>query len=163
MATKRKPVPVDPDDYGFDLVGDDWSSTAPERVCMVGLDSLARDLYYTCLRPFASAKTGDVREASYYRFVQLLTPRQPARGPRFPVPSKKQLRDGLQRLEEFGLVKLFPSAAMRQGALQIRVVRRFGVVSSDRNRAGYRAGSETVATRANARLRAELYTEQGRE
>ena len=157
--TRRKVPSIDLDDYGFDLVGDDWSSTAAERVMLIGLDSLARDLYYTCLRPFASAKTGDVREASYYRFIQLLTPRQsPNGGPRFPVPTKKQLRSALQRLEAFGVVKLFLASSMRDGALQIRVVRRFGVVSSDSVRAGVRAGSKSAATRANARLKAELHT-----
>jgi hypothetical protein len=151
--TRRKhpPARVDPDDYGFDLVGRDWCSTAQERMCLVGLDSLARDLYYTCLRPFADPKTGDVRNASYYRFVKSLTPScAPRGGRRFPSPTKQQLRDALKRLCEFGLVRLYLSAAMTERALQIRVVRRFGDFSSDSVGPGVGPGVNRPRSRANA-------------
>lgn len=131
---------VDPDDYGFDLVGQDWTSAAQERMCLVGLDSTARDLYYTCLRPFANPKTGDVVPASYYRFIKLLTPAPARGGIGFPTPTLKQLRGALQRLEMNGLIKLYPQASMRDGALQIRIVRRFGVALPQKVGAGVRAG-----------------------
>lgn len=130
MTRRRHLAPIDPDDFGFDIVGRDWCSSAAERMCLVGLDSLARDLYYTCLRPFEDRK-GDVIPASWYRFKKLLTPSSSTRGgPRFAVPTMKQLRHALDRLEAAGVVKLYREAGRRDRVLQIRVVRRFGVVSS---------------------------------
>lgn len=149
--TRRQPLPhVDPDDYGFDLAGRDWTSFAQERVMLIGLDSLARDLYYTCLMPFAN-KAGDVVEASYYRFIQLMTPRrEPKGGSRFPAPTKKQVSDALDRLELFGLVRLYRTESMREGVLKIRVRRWFGDVSSDFERRGIRRGGKPRAKRATA-------------
>ena len=141
--TKRKHLraDVDADDYGFDLVGNDWTSATQERMCLVGLDSIARDLYYTCLRPFTNARTGDVQCASYYRFIKLMAPvSAPRGGRRFPAPTIQQLRDALQRLEQSGLVKLYPASSMCAGALQIRVVRRFGVALPDPVGTGVRPG-----------------------
>lgn len=132
MARRKfPPPPVDPDDFGFDLVGRDWTSMTQQRMCLVGLDSMARDLYYTCLRPFADAKTGDVRNCSYYRFIKLMTPASsPRGGPRFAAPTLQQLRDALERLQRNGLVKLFTEQSRRDRVLKIQVVLRFGVPSS---------------------------------
>jgi len=150
-VTRRKHPPIDPDDYGFDLVGRDYNVQPQELMCLVGLDVLSIALYFLCLRPFADPKTGDVHNASYYRFRKVLTPTSSARGgPRFHVPTKKELRDALARLCEFGLVRLYLAAAMNGGALQIRVVRRFGDFSSDSVRAGVRAGVKRPQSRANA-------------
>ena len=153
MTTKRTRLPiVDRDDYGFDLVGRDWTSFAQERVMLIGLDSLDRDLYYTCLMPFAN-KAGDVIEASYYRFTKLLTPaRNPRGGPRRHGPTKHQLSDALDRLSAVGVVKLYREESLRDGVLKIRVVRRFGVVSSDSVGGWVGRGSKPRAKRANMRL-----------
>ncbi len=151
--TRRKfpPPPVDPDDFGFDLVGNDWTSLAQERMCLVGLDSMARDLYYTCLRPFADPRTGDVRNCSYYRFIKLMTPSSsPRGGPRLVGPTLKQLRDALERLRRSGLVKLFTEQSRRDRVLKIQVVRRFGVASSRPVRAEVRAERGITSVEVNA-------------
>lgn len=140
MTRRKHPAPrVDPDEYGFDLIGRDWCCEASARICLVGLDSLARDLYYTCLRPFAN-KAGDVEQASYYRFLKLLTPiSSPRGGPRFPAPTLKQLRNALERLEQADLIRLYRVISRRERVLKIRVVGRFGVFLSDSVRAEVRA------------------------
>lgn len=164
MTRRKHPPPrVDPDDYGFELVGRDYNVQPQELMCLIGLDALAIALYFVCLRPFADPKSGDVHNASYYRFRKVLTPTSsPRGGSRFHVPTKKELRDALTRLCEFGLVRLYLAAAMTDGALQIRVVRWFGDVSSDSVRAGVRAGSKSLQSRANARRARDLSTGEGR-
>lgn len=145
---------VDVDDYGFDVVGNDFTSTAQQRVALLGLDSLARDLFYTCLCPFTN-KAGDVIPASYYRFLQLLTPaKNTTGGPRFKAPTKDQLRGALERLQAFGLVRLFPKDSMRDGVLKIRVVRRFGDPSSRSVSPGVSPGSKKRRKRANTPMSA---------
>ena len=144
-------VTVDPDDYGFDLTGHDWTSFAQERVMLIGLDSFDRDLYYTCLMPFAN-KAGDVMEASYYRFAKMLTARRNPRGGRQGSPPKKhRMSDALDRLEAFGLLKLYRAESLREGVLKIRLIRRFGAISFDSVGGGVRGGSKVRSKRASMR------------
>lgn len=126
MTRRKHPPPkVSPDDFGFDVIGQDYHCGSDERIRLVGLDSLARDLYYTGLKPFCDRR-GDVGAASYYRFVQMLTPVQsPRGGPRLPAPTRDQLRGALVRLQQAGLITNYLPSNMREGALQIRLA--FGV------------------------------------
>lgn len=118
---------------------------------MVGLDLLAIGVYVMCLRPFADARSGDVRCASYYRFRQLLTPAQPrGGGKRWLVPTTQQISDALDRLAAAGLIEVFREISRRERVLQIRVVRRFGVVSSDSVGRGVRRKARRLETRMDA-------------
>lgn len=142
MTRRRHPPPkVDPDDFGFQVLGHDFGSVVDERLRLLGLDSLARDLYWTCLKPFADA-VGKVHHGSYYRFLQMLTPMQsPRGGPRLDVPTRKQLRRALEALRGAGLVTIYAASNMRKGALQIRVVFGVGGTSFDSVGAGVGPGS----------------------
>lgn len=126
MTRRKHPTPrADVDEFGFEVIGHDFHSSSDERIRLLGLDSLARDLYYSCLKPFCD-RSGDVQAASYYRFIQMLTPVQSARGgPRLSSPTRDQMRAALTRLQQAGLVTSYPGANMRAGALQIRLT--FGV------------------------------------
>lgn len=153
MTRRKHPPPrADRDDFGFDVVGRDFTSTAAERLCLLGLDSLARDLYYTCLRPFCDRR-GDVEAASYYRLINLLSPVQsPRGGRRLPAPTLKQLRYALDRLRDAGLITSYAASNMREGALQIRLT--FGVrgISPPEVGAGVGPGSRRRAKPVLARL-----------
>lgn len=143
MTRRKHPPPkVDADEFGFEVIGSDWCCTSDERIRLLGLDSLARDLYYTCLKPFADS-TGKVQQASYYRFLQMLAPVQSRQGGhRLPTPTRKQLRRVLDALRQAGLVTSYPAANLRKGALQIRVLYGVGGPSNDSEGAGVGAGSK---------------------
>lgn len=137
-------------EFGFDATGRDWTSYAQERAMLRGHRLLDLALYFVCLMPFAN-KAGDVELASYYRFIQMLTPRQSRKGgPRVDdAPTKRMLRDALLRLQTSGLCKLYLDESRNEGVLKIRMIRRFGVVSSDSVRAGVRAGGVNRKKRRN--------------
>ena len=122
-VTRRKhpPPKVDPDNFGFDIAGKGFRVTRRELLLLTGADAFTCALYMRCLKPFAD-RTGAVRNASYYRFGELLRVTQsPAGGPRLPEPTKWQLRRALTRLMEAGLVTNYPSANRVDGALKIRL------------------------------------------
>lgn len=121
--TKRKnpPPPVDPDDYGFNVAGKGFRVTPRELLQLLGLDTVSCAVYMRCLKPFAD-RTGHVQNASYYRFGKILDVIQsPGGGARLPVPTLKQLRRALERLQQAGLITTYPDANRHDRALQIRV------------------------------------------
>lgn len=140
MTTRKHPPPqVDRDDFGFEVIGHDWAGGSDERIRLLGLDSLARDLYFMCLKPFCD-RSGDVGAMTYYRLIQMLTPVQsPRGGPRLPAPTRKQLRGALQRLQQAALITNYAGANMRAGALQIRVL--YGVRGTPIDSVGAGVGS----------------------
>lgn len=121
--TKRKHPPprVDPDDYGFNVAGKGFRVTPRELLMLLGLDTVTCALYMRCLKPFAD-RAGAVRNASFYRFIQILTPVQsPGGGPRLPEPSRRQLERAIERLVQAGLITSYCEANQRGRALQIRL------------------------------------------
>jgi hypothetical protein len=122
-VTRRKnpPPPVDPDDYGFDVAGKDFKVTTHELMKLMGVDTITCALYMRCLKPFAD-RFGRVREASYYRFLQILKAiGSPGGGPRPKSPTRPQLRRALEWLQQAGLITFHLDDNMRNGALQIWV------------------------------------------
>lgn len=122
MTRRKHPPPkVDPDDYGFDVAGKGFRITRAELLMLLGLDTVSCALYMRCLKPFAD-RTGAVRNASYYRFIELLKVVHSIEGGRrLAAPTKDQLRRALDRLNQAGLITNYMSANRASGALQIRV------------------------------------------
>ncbi|HWH83475.1 MAG TPA: hypothetical protein VNU71_14685 [Burkholderiaceae bacterium] len=88
---------------------------------LLGLDTLTCALYMRCLKPFAD-RAGAVRNASFYRFLQILTPVQsPGGGPRLDEPTRHQLERAIERLVQAGLITSYAAANRNGRALQIRV------------------------------------------
>lgn len=123
MTRRTRPPPkVDPDDYGFDTAGKGFRVTPHELLLLLGLDTISCALYMRCLKPFAD-RTGQVRAASYYRFLEVLKVVQsPGGGPRLPGPTKKQLRRALERLLQVGLITNYAESNREARALQIRLL-----------------------------------------
>ena len=123
MTRRKHPPPkVDPDDYGFPVAGKGFRVTRRELLLLLGLDTISCAVYMRCLKPFAD-RAGAVREASYYRFLQILgVVQSPAGGPRLSVPTEDQLRRALERLLQVGLITLYLDANRNERALKIRLV-----------------------------------------
>lgn len=122
MTRRKHPPPkVDPDDYGFNVAGKGFRVTPRELLLLLGLDTISCAVYMRCLKPFAD-RAGAVRNASYYRFLQILgVVQSPEGGPRLPEPTKDQLRRALERLLQVGLITNYTEANRAGKALQIRL------------------------------------------
>ena len=120
MTRRTQPPPkVDPDDYGFDVAGRSFKVTSRELRMLLGVDTITCALYMRCLKPFAD-RYGAVREASYYRFLQILKVVQsPGGGPRLDVPTLWQVRRALKRLVEADLITTRDDANRGERALKI--------------------------------------------
>jgi hypothetical protein len=122
-VTRRKhpPARIDLDDYGFDTTGKGFRVKPEELHMLLGLDPLTCALYMRCLKPFAD-RSGAVRNASFYRFLQILTPAQsPCGGPRLPEPTRHQLERAIARLVQADLITSYCHANRTGRALQIRI------------------------------------------
>lgn len=122
MTRRKNPPPkVDPDDYGFNVAGKGFRVTSRELLLLLGLDTISCALYMRCLKPFAD-RAGAVRNASYYRFLEVLKVIQsPSGGQRLDAPTKDQLRRALDRLLQVGLITNYLDANRNVRALQIRL------------------------------------------
>jgi hypothetical protein len=122
VTRRQHPPPhVDTDDYGFNVTGKGFRVTARELELLLGLDTVTCALYMRCLKPFAD-RAGAVRNASYYRFLQILMPVQsPGGGPRLPEPTRHQLERAIDRLVELKLITSYAAANRNGRALQIRL------------------------------------------
>lgn len=125
MTRRKHPPPAaDPDDYGFPVAGRGFRVTPVELECLLGLDPISCALYMRCLKPFAD-RGGYVRNLSYYRCLQILTPVQsPRGGARLPAPTHQQLRRSVERLVQARLVMTRGAENKRDRALQIWIVKR---------------------------------------
>jgi len=149
MTRRRVDYSIEPDMFGFDPLGHDFTVTVKERQSLLGMGPLCMALYYTCLKPFAKGN-GRVYALSYYRLEQLLRHKQNAGGgPRFEDPTVKQVRSALARLVVAGLVVKSDALNEQKGVLQIWLVHGVGGTASDSVRAGVKAGSKRPKTPMN--------------
>ncbi|MFT3665565.1 hypothetical protein [Piscinibacter sp.] len=146
---RRRPDSDTVDMFGFDPLGQAYTTTPEENRALLGLGVLPLAVYHV-LKRFANGN-GQVIAASYYRIGQVLKHRAERRGG--PTPhdlTLKQLRGALDALASANLV-FKPNAINEQrGVLQIWVASGVGATATRAVRAGVRAGSKRPQTRANA-------------
>lgn len=149
MSRRRIDYTVEPDLFGFDAIGADYSVSAAERVALLGLGVLPIAVYFACLKPFTKGD-GRVYALSYYRLSQILRHRREGAGRRLVDPTLDQLRKAIDMLESAALVRRSPVDNRAKGVLQIWVVHGVGGTATRLIDPGYSPSARTAASRAIA-------------